>query len=589
MKTKMAKVLLVGLLCGCITATAGAATLEVGSGKTYSTIQDAVNAASGGTLVYSNQAQNVAGDEIVVYAGSYDGFTVSGNDMDLLTIKAYRDPEDCNNASERVTITSPINLNSWAEANLIQGFYVANTTGSATLQNTYLDTSDPSTYTSRYNTWKNMVVYNASSAALYGSHTWGANRYEHCTIYSCGRPGSFGYQANASIIDTVAYGCNNSFNDSEGGSSGTYLDFYRNPIFKTGYGNLGTDGTCISTDPVFASVDPANDYFLWLQTGSPCEGAASDAGNIGALPSVTYSDPNLPVDLEVGSGYPYICIQDAIDDAEQFETIIVHEGIYYENLQIDGYIGKKNLTLVADPCDHVIIKGGISLFRSSDIPNEPYGGNYIGGFTIKQVGTGVTCQTSCARNNTWENLTIYGDRVRAGFYGYYMWGSDTINHCTVYNCNQIGSYQDQYSNAVMKNSIAAFRVRMIRAGAILANRTWFFPAGAVRQFGMEVTSLSIPVSIRWIHPVRTSCVRCLVHLVSVLPMTAPIWVPNPPPIRVSPSPIGLIRKIRLVPLIPVIHITAGRSSIWARSSRIWSFLAPARSRILHGPLAIASI
>ena len=121
MKTKVGKVLLVCLLCGCITATAGAATLTVGSGKTYSTIQDAVNVANGG-------------DEIVVYEGTYDGFTVTGNDMDALTIRSYRDPEDCSNASERVVITSPIQFNNWAEGNLIQGFYVANTTSSATLQ-----------------------------------------------------------------------------------------------------------------------------------------------------------------------------------------------------------------------------------------------------------------------------------------------------------------------------------------------------------------------------------------------------------------------------------------------------------------------
>jgi len=151
-----------------------AAVLEVGSGKTYATIQAAVDEAYGGTLVYSNHSQNVPGDEIIVYAGTYAGFTVVGNNMDCLTIRAYKDPADCASVAERVIITSPVNFNNWTEANLMQGFYLANTHAtSATLQ---------SISCARTSTFRNMVIYGGSSAALYGYSTWGTNRYEHCTV-----------------------------------------------------------------------------------------------------------------------------------------------------------------------------------------------------------------------------------------------------------------------------------------------------------------------------------------------------------------------------------------------------------------------
>ena len=72
---------------------ASAATLEVGSGKPYATIQAAVDAAGNN-------------DEIIVYAGTYGGFVIDGKDQ--LTVRAYKDPALCAGANERVTITSSI-------------------------------------------------------------------------------------------------------------------------------------------------------------------------------------------------------------------------------------------------------------------------------------------------------------------------------------------------------------------------------------------------------------------------------------------------------------------------------------------------
>jgi len=251
-----------------VAGTTRADILEVGSGKTYSSIQTAVDAAAGGTMVYSNHDLDVPGDEIVVYAGTYAGFTVTGNSKDLLTIKAYKNPADCNSVAERVIITSPIHITKWAEGQFIQGFYLANV-GSGACQ---------STSCGRMNTWKNLVIYGGGSAAIYGNAIWGNELYDHCTIYD-----------NASVINVSSYSTVNAmnsvvgYNAAAGSANGpaSYCDFFNNPNPNAGYTEAGwTIGAgSISIDPMFVSLDPDNPHFLWLHEVSPAVG-------IGALPSI---------------------------------------------------------------------------------------------------------------------------------------------------------------------------------------------------------------------------------------------------------------------------------------------------------------
>jgi hypothetical protein len=253
---------------------ANAAVLEVGPGKPYADIASAIADAYGGTLVYSNWGLNVPGDEIVVYAGTYAGFSLTGNDMDLITVRAYKDPADCATPAERVVLTSGVNMNNWAEANLIKGFYIANTTGSASI-------SSGSSACGRMTTYKNMVIYGGPTA-ISEYLQYGQNRYENCTIYGNDSTLSMGYASGGYPRDTIV-----AFNTASAGSSAVYSDYscwYSNGT-DAGYGSATPGANDIQVDPLFASTNPADNEFLWLQVGSPCAGTG-EFGDMGALPVV---------------------------------------------------------------------------------------------------------------------------------------------------------------------------------------------------------------------------------------------------------------------------------------------------------------
>jgi len=302
---------------------ARAATLEVGSGKTYSTIQAAVDAASGGTMVYSNHDQDVSGDDIVVYAGTYDGFTVDGNHYDYMTIQAYKDPADCNDVSERVVISGPISIQNWAEGSTFRGFYIANTTANATCD---FGTA------ARFNTWRNCVIYGSSDAAIYGYAQWGANLFDHCTIYDNGQAVDMTYISQVKLNNCIV-----AFNDS--GYSGIvhndsdYNCLFDNPTGDPGYGSITPGDYDINLDPLFVSTNPASKYFLYLDPSSPCVGAAGDGGDMGALPYVPpdCNGNGIPDANDIASGTSQDCngngIPDECDIADETSTDVDEDGV----------------------------------------------------------------------------------------------------------------------------------------------------------------------------------------------------------------------------------------------------------------------
>ena len=62
--------------------------------------------------------------------------------------------------------------------------------------------------------------------------------------------------------------------------------------------------------------------------------------------------------FEVGEGMPYATIQDAIDDANDFDEVIIHEGTYAETVSI---LGRSNMYVHAFGTDRVTVVGGFSL------------------------------------------------------------------------------------------------------------------------------------------------------------------------------------------------------------------------------------
>jgi len=257
-----------------VSSGASAAVLEVGGGKPYATIQAAVNAAGND-------------DEIIVYAGTYGGFTINGKDQ--LTVRAYKDPALCATVNERVTVDMAIYCRSGADNNLIRGFYVANYTTNATC-GSYDSTSG--------NTWRNLVIYGGISCGMYGSNMTGADLFDHCTIYDKGYVVSYSTgPIYINATNTIA-----AFNSHRGYPNGTvtYSDFFDNPNPASGYTGWTVGAGCISADPQFVSTVPSHQYFLHLLAGSACIGTAGDGGNMGALP--TY-DPDAVMLVSSEPGY----------------------------------------------------------------------------------------------------------------------------------------------------------------------------------------------------------------------------------------------------------------------------------------------
>jgi len=407
---------------------APAATLEVGSGKTYATIQAAVNDA-------------VAHDEIVVYEGTYDGFTVSGYDTDYLTIRAYKNPIDCTTLEERVTIISPITFTNWSEYNLIEGFYVTTSSGSGALQHTSV---------ARKNTWKNMVIYGSSAAAIYSSGTYGDNKLDHGTIYDNGGGLSMNSNSQMRLTNTII-----AFNGyGYGGDGAIYGDsgwgwncLFDNPHPDPGYGSESPDLGDINSDPQFFSTDPSHPMFLWLKPSSPCIFAGSGASTIGALGYTGCFERH------VGDGCLYSTIQEAVNAADPCDHIIVHEGIYFESVTLDVTADQYELTIAAYAGDKVLIVGGINI-QGDSAPVTYNEKNLIKGLYIQPTSS-TGCYSSYARNNTWQNVVVYGNPASAAFGGVDMNGQDAIEHCSVQGCGSIGSYGTD-SSAVVSDMVAAF-------------------------------------------------------------------------------------------------------------------------------------
>jgi len=144
--------------------------------------------------------------------------------------------------------------------------------------------------------------------------------------------------------------------------------------------------------------------------------------------------------LHVGSGQTYSNIQDAIDAANESDTVYVHSGTYNENLVID-----KAITLTGEGSGSVTING------NGDHTIKVYNDSVqISGFTIKNTGESYGCVflssvTSCLITN---NI------IKDGGNGVYLVNSDsnTVKDNTI-ESNNIGIYISGSDSNTIKNNI----------------------------------------------------------------------------------------------------------------------------------------
>lgn len=111
----------------------------------------------------------------------------------------------------------------------------------------------------------------------------------------------------------------------------------------------------------------------------------------------------------VGVDRPYTTIQDAVDDSETFDTVLIDHGVYYESVVLDDLInlkggspitgGVKIIPLTDDPPIRISILGGTGDLHIEDIEVESNIGNWQRGI---EIVTPVAC----------DSLEVYINRCR---------------------------------------------------------------------------------------------------------------------------------------------------------------------------------
>ena len=265
----MGKRMIYLMLALAFTVSAGmAATLEVGSGQTYSTVSDAYAAA-------------VSDDVINIHAGTYTSMPdLSGNGPEGITFQR--------NGSDKVVFDLSADIYLRYDQNYVFDgiIFDARDTGDYAV---YLRTG------TKHHTFKNSVFYGAATTALYGydsGSTWVSDiKVEHCTFYDNGtgmRGAGATYlgDGNGEITDNLFVNNTTGIdNDGKDPLTVKYSAFWNNTTDTDGSNTvtLGT-GTTTSTTVTFASTDIADADFLHLAAGTSTvisEGA-SDGSYMGA-------------------------------------------------------------------------------------------------------------------------------------------------------------------------------------------------------------------------------------------------------------------------------------------------------------------
>jgi len=146
-----------------------------------------------------------------------------------------------------------------------------------------------------------------------------------------------------------------------------------------------------------------------------------------------------------GSGALYNSIQTAIDAAESGDTILVFEGIYYENLQIG-----KQLTLVGNGSEVTTIDGSSNLHVVSITAD----GVNMNGFKVANSSTSAGGHYAGIKIDQADNCMIESCNLTDTQYGIYLYQSswNTINNNTCIDDYKFGIYIDGSSNTVSNNT-----------------------------------------------------------------------------------------------------------------------------------------
>jgi hypothetical protein len=264
-----------------------AVTFEVGPGKTYATIQDAVNAAA--ALDIPNATNNTppaSPVNIVVFAGTYtenvnipaDASTKFNGQNDSWTLKA--------NPGDRVV--------------LVGGIAVGNDRDFGTYDGINVNAVGRSGYsfaqTARSNNIKNCFIYGGNSTAvnfagIAMNRLFGTNFISHVTIHDMTFGISSSDNSTWTLTDSIiSYSGTYGIGQSGGNAiTPSYCDIFNaqncssNSVLgdcSRAYGDGGHNiNYSLGNDPMYASNNPADPNFLKLAPNSPAAGCGQTAGD----------------------------------------------------------------------------------------------------------------------------------------------------------------------------------------------------------------------------------------------------------------------------------------------------------------------
>jgi regulator of RNase E activity RraA len=419
------------------------------------------------------------GNEIIVYPATYyegidfDGkaITVRGmdpNDWETVAqtiIDAnsgsravyFHNSEDANSVLRGLTVTggtngvecaacSPTIERCVIEENSSQGVYVAGS-GAPLIQYNHVrgNTSFGVRLLVSGGKVKNNWIYDNPSYGLYCGVTTSVVIRNNTIVGNT--TGIFNLGLSPSISNCIVWGngtelqgCTVTYSCVEGGAAGT--------------GN-------ISSDPCFVDAD-SNDFHIAVD--SPCIDASqansTDTGelDIDAHPRLADGDSNDTFIVDMGAdeymgaynvdvNLGYLTIQDAIDDANDGNTIVVIEGTYYENIDFNGTAVTVRST---DPNDWQVVEatiingndsGSVVTFDSNEDANS-----ILMGFTLTDgnatYGGGIYCSGT---SPTISNCLLTGNEAFAGAGMNCNDASPTVRNC-IFSGNAAVAYGGAIDN-----------------------------------------------------------------------------------------------------------------------------------------------
>jgi hypothetical protein len=281
--------------------------------------------------------------------------------------------------------------------------------------------------------------------------------------------------------------------------------------------------------PISPETERNKSVYLWpsgttsviedyhLKYNSPCIDAGDSSGDYDNQTDIDGNPRVLKQNIDIGAdefvpvenidkNIPYSTIQDAIDDANDFDEIVVYPGTFYE--QID-FLGKSIMVRSVAPFDWDVVEatiidandiGRVVTFNTGEDANSILSGFTItGGYAVgsgtDDSGAGIFCFNTSPIIQNCLITNNYAQQYGGGMYTAYAYPQ--ISNC-IFTENQAddsgGAFRAYGSSPVLKNCIFADNladyggaIQNSQADTILLNSTFtgnyaYVAGGAIRNY-----------------------------------------------------------------------------------------------------------